>query len=620
MRIRTSDFSFFAPANLNRLVRPLLVVLFFYWLARLAFVALYPQNFNLLCFSDWLRLVILSLRFDISALFTINLVFFPLLALPIQNRGYALSVKWLFVLGNLFFLTLNAIDVPFFAFNARRTSWDALLFLLPEFFHQLPQFLVHYWPVPIFIFVQGWLLHLSWKRSLPFLHQSWWKTALSIIFWLVFGVFLVRNSTRLKPLMPGEAFTLSQPEAGHGILNTPFLIFKTLEVKAMDFSPWLSSAELNAQLAIPPPKMERATAPGKGQNLVLIILESFATEYTGLEGNPQTFTPFLDSLAREGTWFPHHFSNGRTSRDALPSLFASVPSWMDESFVTSQYISIRVDALGHRLRRAGYETAFFHGGKNGTMSFDIFSKQAGFQQYFGLNEYPEPADFDGHWGIFDEPFLQFCGRKMGDMKPPFAAAVFTLSSHQPYTIPQKYVGRFPKGPLPVQEAIGYADYALKQFFSMAKRQPWFHKTLFVLTADHTQESSDPRYHNLMGNFDVPLVLFHPGQKIKADTSQWLHHLDLLPSLTDFLGLQPIRQNPLGQSLFRRKTLFPMQFQDGGYHGFFPTGPISWNGQNLESNSQSKAKSSQKQKRQMAACLQWYRRGLLRDSLFVPQGF
>lgn len=620
MRIRSSVFSFFAPANLNRLVRPLLIVWFFYWIARLAFLALYPQNFHLLAFSDWLRLIILSFRFDISALFTINLVFFPLLSLPIQNRNYLLFVKWLFVLGNLFFLTINAIDVPFFAFNARRTSWDAFLFLLPEFFQQLPQFLVHYWPVPFLIFFQGWVLYVSWKRSLPFVSVSLWKTILSILFWLAIGVFLIRNSTRLKPLMPGEAFTLSQPEAGHGILNTPFLIFKTLEAKSMDYDPWLPTAELKTQLAIPSANNAMATAPGKDQNLVLIILESFATEYTGLEGNPQTFTPFLDSLAKSGIWFPHHFSNGRTSRDALPSLFASIPSWMDESFVTSQYVSIRMDALGHRFRRAGYETAFFHGGKNGTMSFDVFSKQAGFQQYFGLNEYPVATDYDGHWGIFDEPFLQFCGQKMSAMKPPFAAAIFTLSSHQPYTIPQKYKGRFPKGQLPVHESIGYADFSLRQFFQYASRQSWFRHTLFVITADHTQESADPRYQNLMGNFDVPLVLYHPARQIQADTSQWLQHLDLLPGLTDFFGLQPIRQNPLGQSLFRKKTLFPMQFQDGGYYGFFPGRIVSWNGQYLKTEPISDSLSTSKQKLQMAASLQWYRRGLLRDSLFVSQWF
>lgn len=579
---------------------------------------MYWGNFNRLQPFEWVDFVFLSFRFDISALFTINLVFILLMLIPLNNRFFLKTVQWIFILGNWFFLVLNAVDVPFYAFNSRRTSFDAFQFLLPEIRQQIGQLTLHYWPVTLIAFLAGWALHWSFKKAPKSPTQKWSLFPIALIFWIGLGIFFIRNSIKLKPLTPGEAFTLSQGESGHGILNTPFLLFKTLELKPLNYQPWLTDSEMK-QLFQPEGKESFTVSPNlKGQNLVIIILESFATEYTGLEGNAQTFTPFLDSLAREGLFFPHHFANGRTSRDALPSLFASIPSWMDESFVTSQYVSVQLDGLGSRFQRSGYQTAFYHGGKNGTMSFDVFSRRVGFKKYMGLNEYPEKGDFDGHWGIFDEPFLQFVAKDLYQTKVPFAVSVFTLSSHQPYSIPENYQGRLKKGPLPVHEAISYTDFALKRFFQTASKMPWFDNTLFVFTADHTQESSDPRYQNLMGQFDVPLIFFHPKIKLTADTSQWVQHLDLSPSLTQIFSLGSNLENQLGHSVFQKQKNLPIQYQDGAFHRFSSSGILSWRAEGRQTGwLWSGNKPGNQEKLELIGAVQYYRRGLVKDSLFLP---
>ncbi len=68
-------------------------------------------------------------------------------------------------------------------------------------------------------------------------------------------------------------------------------------------------------------------------------------------------------------------------------------------------------ACAHLLKEKGYYSAFFHGAPNGSMGFDSFSRMVGFDDYFGLNEYPVKSDFDGMWGVWDEPFLQFFCRE-----------------------------------------------------------------------------------------------------------------------------------------------------------------------------------------------------------------
>lgn len=608
------------PANLRWLFRPFLVVWLFYFLARLVFVALYWKNFNQLNGLDWLHFLQLSIRYDVSTLFSINLLFLVVLLLPLRlpALGFTL-IRWVFVFGNWLFLVINAADVPFYAFNSRRTSFDALRILLPEFQAQFTQFVVHYWPVVLAAALMGWLLNRSFGKPPTQDKPVIWSSTLVLLVWVGLSVLLIRNSFKLKPLLPGEAFTLSQTEAGHGILNTPFLLFKTMELTPLMYEPWLGASELNAEMGEAKTENSQPNNPLKGHNLVFILLESFGTEYTGLEGNTDSYTPFLDSLAKEGLYFPHHFSNGRTSRDALPSVLASIPSWMEEAFVSSQFVSIKIDGLGHRLSRSGYKTAFYHGGKNGTMAFDVFSKQAGFQKYMGLNEYPSTSDYDGHWGIFDEPFLQFIAKDLNETQQPFAATVFTLSSHQPYTIPEKYTGQFKKGPLPVHEAVSYTDFALRQFFKQAQLMDWYANTLFVFTADHTQASANPRYQNQMGQFDVPLIFFHPRQKLHADTSQWVQHLDIAPSITDLLQLKVKSVNLLGESVFGKKRQFPIQYQDRMYYRFIPENILGWKGENPESGwmSADQKQPSANEKKAFVADIQYYRRGLVKDSLFLP---
>ncbi len=64
---------------------------------------------------------------------------------------------------------------------------------------------------------------------------------------------------------------------------------------------------------------------------------------------------------------------------------------------------------------------------------------------YGKNEYEGPESFDGRWGIFDEEFLQYFSQKLTSFKQPFFSTIFTISSHNPYTIPEKFKGKFPKG-------------------------------------------------------------------------------------------------------------------------------------------------------------------------------
>jgi phosphoglycerol transferase MdoB-like AlkP superfamily enzyme len=277
-----------------------------------------------------------------------------------------------------------------------------------------------------------------------------------------------------------------------------------------------------------------ALTPVKKSNVVIIILESFSKEYTGI-GHRISYTPFLDSLMKESYVFNHAFANGKRSAEGIPAILAGVPTLMDEPYNSSAYATNTISSLPNLLKPLGYTSSFFHGGTDGTMNFKSFAAIAGFDNYYGRNAYNNENDYDGHWGIWDEPFLQYFAGKLKVMKEPFLASVFTLSSHDPYLVPQKYEGRFPAGTLEIDASVGYSDFALRRFFETIRLEPWFKNTIFVLSPDHTGISGDPFYANNVGQYSIPICFYLPGGLLKGSDSTTVQQTDILPTLLDLLG-------------------------------------------------------------------------------------
>jgi len=304
----------------------------------------------------------------------------------------------------------------------------------------------------------------------------------------------------------------------------------------------------------------------KKLNVFVIALESFSKEYIGaLNGKSKGYTPFLDSLISESLTFTNAFSNGKTSIEGIPAIVSSIPTWMNEPFITSPYGSNQMNSLANLLKQQGYYSAFFHGGTDGTMGFDAFTNLAGYDDYFGRKEYNNEKDYDGNWGIWDEEFLQYTANTINKKQQPFFATVFTLTSHHPFRVPDKYKNKFKEGPLPIEKSISYTDFALRKFFESAKKMPWFNNTLFVLSADHTGISDDAYYTNDIGNYSIPIIYYMPNSQLKGFDSTITQQIDIMPSVLDFMNY-PSPYFAFGNSVFdKHKQHFALTFRSDLFH-------------------------------------------------------
>ncbi|MDF1673348.1 MAG: sulfatase-like hydrolase/transferase [Vicingaceae bacterium] len=524
---------------LKNLIKKLAIAFLLFTLCRFVFYFVYANNFSDVSFN----LFIYGLRFDMVA---ISFLFTPLIFLQLLPFSFR-SLKRYHKILNIFFyiaivigITLNMVDVGYFEYTLKRTTADlfGMISTGDDFFTLLPHYIIDFWYAYVFCAALIYIAVFLHKRFCklvvtfkPYLKKDYFIHSAIFICFIGFLILGMRGGLQYKPLSIINAGQYAETQNIPLVLNTPFSIMKTLSADKVEAIEYFNENEL---VTIYTPEQEiKGSAQFKGKNVVLIILESFAKEYIGSLNNNKGYTPFLDSLINESYVYENAYANGQRSMESLPSILAGLPQLMGSSYIISNYASNELDGLPKILKQNGYNTSFYHGGANGTMGFNGFTKIIGIDSYYGLDEYPKnlkEKDYDGLWGIFDEPYLKYFSNELNNKKEPFFSTVFTLSSHHPYTIPKNHLYQFPKGNLDIHESIGYADYALKQFFEKSKKMQWFNNTIFVFTADHSSLSESAYYKNKLNRFAIPILIYDPTGNLKGKNKEYFQQIDITPTL------------------------------------------------------------------------------------------
>jgi len=534
------------------LIYRIVLVLFLFSLCRVGFYLFNIKMFPGIDFPQFLSIMKGGLLFDISATVYINMLFIMLNILPFDlryNDSYQKILKYLFFVTNGLAFAANTADFVYYRFVFKRATADVFKTFENEtnniqlFF----KFLLDYWPVTLFcIFIWFLMVKLYGRvkpvKPVPSNRISYYLINvlfIPLVIALVIGGARGGYKHSTRPItISNAARYVKSPRDVAIVLNTPFSLFRTYGKKVLVNYEFYENEKLDSLFNphhIPSPK-----GPFIKDNVVIIILESFAREYIGslskdLEGGTYTgYTPFVDSLISVSLTFDVSLGNGKKSIDAMPSILASLPS-LETPYTISHYANNEIDGLASKLTRKGYYTAFFHGAPNGSMGFDSFARMAGFEDYEGLDQYPEKNDFDGIWGVWDEPFFRFFASRLNTLPQPFLASIFSVSSHHPFEVPDKYRNKFKKGPAPIVEVVGYTDFALREFFKEISKAPWFNNTLFVITADHTNESIHKEFQNNFGSYSIPVIFFKPGSEMKGMKKRIAQQIDIMPSVLSYLN-------------------------------------------------------------------------------------
>lgn len=522
-------------------------------LCRLFFYFVNSSSYPMVDGSRLLYLMAAGLRFDLTACVYLNVAYLAVMMIPFPFRekpAYLNVAKWVYWVPNILGAFMNSADTIYYQFTNRRTT----LSFFSEFSNDgnlgkiILTGLFNYWYATLFFALMVFLLVKCYYHPHPEKteRKGWIYYAVNVPLF-VLTVYMAVIGARggfgkyTRPLAVSNAMQyVDKPEETAIVLNTPFCVVRTASSQRFtipSYFPDLTSSE-NFFNPLHQPKGEDVFRP---MNVVVIIMESFGKEYMGIfnkdldDGTYKGYTPFLDSLFQCGYTSDFTYANGRKSIDAMPSVLASVPMFV-EPYITTPYAVDAVDGLPRLLKRKGYYSAFFHGAPNGSMGFHSFAHSIGFDDYFGMTEFNDESCFDGTWAIWDDPFFQFFAQTMDTFPQPFMTAIFSASSHDPFRVPAQYEDSFPKGKEPIHQCIGYSDMALRHFFERAAKSDWYRNTLFVFTADHTNQTTHDEYRTQLGRYEVPILFFCPSDdSLRGRSERIIQQTDIMPSVLSYLN-------------------------------------------------------------------------------------
>ena len=535
-----------------------ILLLYALWmLCRAGFYAYNAALTGPIAWSEFPALFRGALIFDSASIFYLNGPFLLLSLLPFrfrERRGYQRLLLWLFVAVNSAGLVVNLADIFYYPFKLGRIASDDAHFLTNgNFGTLLLGFLKEYWYGALAWVALGAALAFGFKkigyRPAVVKNRIAYFASQTALLGLAgfFAVFMIRGgnlSGATYPVNLSDAGLYASPAKAGLILSNPFCVIRTAGDR-FTYPEYFDESELDAIFSPvhAPTDSSRMRLDGR-PNVMLIILESFATPHIKalsdrFPTDAQSFTPFLDSLIGAGYVFRNAYHNGSRSLDALPSLWASIPTFKRQFLSMPQSVA-PYHALPACLNEMGYTSAFLHGAVRESMSFQAFGRTVGVERFWSQEDYEAErggGDFDGKWGIWDHRFFPFAAERVNTLPQPFFATLFSLSSHHPYLLPAGFDdGRYPEGELPIQRMIAYSDDALRRMFAQMAEYEWFKNTIFVITADHGSGADNEKYRKVPYNFAVPLLFYSPGGLIPAGADERpAGHIDLMPTLLGMLG-------------------------------------------------------------------------------------
>jgi phosphoglycerol transferase MdoB-like AlkP superfamily enzyme len=531
----------------------------YYFLLRVVFIVYNYRLFTFQGTAELIRIFLWGCRMDLSALGLLNLPalflffiaqYFP----PRPGREIVRSTRFFhriplqllpawsaFILLNTAGLAINILDAGYFRFVKHRSNLD-LIYVLGDSAGSFGSLFLRYLPLPVLFIVSVWVLIrlAGWvfvspgapvsRRTLPIV-----QAVLILLFFIAIRGWQDRPIIPAAPLLSLDPVKLPLAQNSVGTF-----IYSALN-REEQIAPenYFSQTELHKIISTV--HYVRAHPPLRDslhrKNVLLFILESFSRCYVMPGDRWKARTPFFDSLLRKSIFFPNSFANGFSSNQGIVAILGGLPAFTDEPFFYSSYANTPLHSIGNILKDQGYNTNFFMGASRDHFGFGKFAHMAGLEHTYWRNDFDDERFYDGNWGIFDEPFLQYGAGVLSAKPQPFLGVFFTISAHPPYTLPENARRQCTiPGQNDAQNSITYTDFAFSRFFASCRDKPWFRNTIFIFCADHFLDPDEGRTHFSYLDFStIPIFVYEPDRDTGEMRPTVAGQVDLTPTILDLLG-------------------------------------------------------------------------------------
>jgi len=335
-------------------------------------------------------------------------------------------------------------------------------------------------------------------------------------------------------------------------LNGPYQFFSAFFNNSLDYNEFYPTIDRNQALQsvrnnIKQPNQEftsdesidrivqgNLSSDAKKYNVIIITVESLSYEFLGKFVNNLSITPNLSKLAKESIFFKNFYATGTRTVRGLEAVTLSVPP-IPGSSIIRRPANQQLFNIASEFKNQGYDINFIFGG---------YSYFDNLKNYFSGNGYnitdrgdlaSDEISFSNIWGVADEDILQKSITVAGNSYKsgtPFFSLIMTTSNHRPYT--------FPEGRIDLSSGAGrsaavkYTDYAIGRFLEMARSEPWFDDTIFVITADHCASSAG-KTELPVNKYHIPLFIYSPKLLKPQVIEDLASQIDIAPTILGLLN-------------------------------------------------------------------------------------
>jgi arylsulfatase A-like enzyme/tetratricopeptide (TPR) repeat protein len=299
----------------------------------------------------------------------------------------------------------------------------------------------------------------------------------------------------------------------------------------------------------------------RGDNVLLITIDTLRQDRLDVYGNPNGLTPNLDQLANAGVRFAHAFSEVPETLPAHTSILTGLTP-RDHGIHSNGTFRLGAGpaTMATLLKQAGYRTGAFvaafvldarYGLNRGFDHYDdYYGQQSSPSSFYPVERTaPEVLAPALEWilgaGTEAGPYAKSPAAGAGadgaaaggtGAAKPFFAWVHLYDPHVPYNAPAD----FQKGHTPYDAEVAYTDAMLGRFFDELRSRGILDHTLVVVTADHGESLGDhgEQTHGLFAydsTLAIPLILSAPHMPPQV-VSRPVADIDILPTVLDLTGV------------------------------------------------------------------------------------
>lgn len=340
-----------------------------------------------------------------------------------------------------------------------------------------------------------------------------WTVTIGSLFITSFLLIIgIRGGLTLLPINQSSSYFSKYPFINAAATNSEWHLihsFTEIGVKRTNnymFMPDDEAQKLVKLVYTPKKEQTKKILDTSRPNVLLIVLESFTADIIFKLGGEKGVCPNFEKLIKEGYLFNHIYSSGDRTDKGLVSIISGFPSQPKTSIITQPEKFDKLPSMARVLRDSGYQNTFIYGGESGFANMKSYLLSSGYDFIIDKNDFLE-KDMNSKWGAHDGVMFSKAFDIVNRQTPPFFTTLLTLSSHEPFEVPNHMVYWGEDEPSRFKNAAHYTDSCLFDFINKVKETNWYDSTLIILVADHghrlpknTYSTGDP------GRYRIPLLI------------------------------------------------------------------------------------------------------------------